>query len=261
MSTRHRVLRVSLIFLLVVSVGEGVMSTLFAPFVRSVLHGTSDDYGFIVSVQAVGGIAGGLVAASIGDRLRASRMLGWGALAFGLIDLVMFLYPLAWLAVWPAAACMIVVGLPGALTLAGAMTLVVRYTGDSHRGRVFGALGVVEGIAVVAGTVAAGFLGQSIGIIPVLATQGCGYVAAGLFVLVALRPGADGKELASPGTLLSARSADRSMSTPSTGHRLEPAAQLRLGPQANAADQDAALLQQLPHGCAHGRRSIVDHDG
>ena len=192
MSTHQRVLRIVLIFLLVTCVGEGIMGTLFAPFVRSVLHGSSADYGFIVSAQAVGGIAGGLIAASIGDRVRASALFGWGAVAFGLIDLVMFLYPLAWVAVWPAAVCMVVVGLPGALTLTGALTLMQRNTADSHRGRVLGALGAAEGAAVVAGTIAAGFLGQTVGIIPILAAQGGGYVVAGLLVLVALRPAASG---------------------------------------------------------------------
>lgn len=187
LSAHQRVLRVVLTFLLITCVGEGIMSTLFAPFVRSVLHGSVRDYGLIVAAQAIGGIAGGLIAASIGHRVRASRMFGWGAMAFGAIDLVMFTYPLAWVAVWPAAVCMIVVGLPGALTIAGVMTLVQRDAGESHRGRVFGALGAVEGVAVVAGTIAAGFLGQTIGIIPVLATQACGYLAGGVLVLVALR--------------------------------------------------------------------------
>ena len=187
MVTRQRVLRVILIFLLITCVGEGIMSTLFAPFVRSVLHGSAADYGFIVSAQAVGGIAGGLIGASAGHRIRASVLLGWGAVTFGAVDLVMFLYPLAWVAVWPAAVCMVVVGVPGALMLAGAMTLLQRNAADSHRGRVFGALGAVEGVAIVAGTIAAGFLGETVGIIPVLATQGGGYVLAGLLVVVALR--------------------------------------------------------------------------
>jgi Na+/melibiose symporter-like transporter len=185
--TRQRVLRVILIFLLITCVGEGIMSTLFAPFVRSVLHGSAADYGLIVSAQAVGGIAGGLIGASAGHRIRASVLLGWGAVTFGAVDLVLFLYPLAWVAVWPAAVCMVVVGVPGALMLAGAMTLLQRNAADSHRGRVFGALGAVEGVAIVAGTIAAGFLGQTVGIIPVLATQGGGYVLAGLLVVVALR--------------------------------------------------------------------------
>jgi len=186
-SAGQRVLRVVLVFLAVTCVGEGIMSTLFAPFVRSVLHGSGQDYGFIVAAQAVGGIAGGLIAAALGHRARAVLLFGWGAVAFGAVDLVVFLYPLAFVAVWPAVACMIVVGVPGALMLAGALTLMQRATADGSRGRVFGALGAVEGLATVAGTIAAGFLGQTAGIIPVLAAQGGGYLIAGVAVLAALR--------------------------------------------------------------------------
>jgi Major Facilitator Superfamily len=78
--------------------------------------------------------------------------------------------------------------------MAGAMTLIQRDTAGSHRGRVFGALGAVEGLAVAAGTVAAGFLGQAVGIIPVLAVQGGGYVAAGLLVVVTLRHEPPGRQ-------------------------------------------------------------------
>ncbi|MGH3448512.1 MAG: MFS transporter, partial [Nocardioidaceae bacterium] len=67
LSTHHQVLRVIMIFLLVTCVGEGIMSTLFAPFVRSTLAGSGQEYGLIVSVQAVGGIVGGLLAASVGE--------------------------------------------------------------------------------------------------------------------------------------------------------------------------------------------------
>jgi Na+/melibiose symporter-like transporter len=186
-TTHHRVLRIIGVFLLVTSLGEGIMGTLFAPFVRTVLHGSGQEYGVIASIQAVGGIAGGLVAASLGDRVRASRLFGWGAVLFGAIDLAMFLYPLVFVSVWPAAVCMLVVGMPGALSLAGTMTLLQRNANDSHRGRVFGALGAVEGVAVVLGTLAAGFLAELIGIIPVLAAQGGGYLLAGLYVVIALR--------------------------------------------------------------------------
>ena len=161
-SARQRVLRVIMIFLLVTSVGEGIMSTLFAPFVRSVLHGSADGYGLVVSAQAVGGIVGSLLAAATGDRFRPARLLGWSAVLFGAIDLAMFLYPLAWVAVWPAAVCMVVVGLPGATLLAAAMTLFQRATSDGHRGRIFGTLTAVEGLALVVGTITAGFLGQAI---------------------------------------------------------------------------------------------------
>jgi Na+/melibiose symporter-like transporter len=183
----QRVLRVIFAFVLVTSVGEGIMGTLFAPFVRDVLHGSAEAYGLIVSVQAIGGIVGGLVAASVGHRVSAAHLFGWGSVVFGVVDLTMFLYPLVWVQVWPAAACMIVVGVPGALTVAGFMTLFQRSTADAYRGRVFGAMGLVQSVAMVVGAVGAGFLGSSVGIVPVLAFQGGGYLVAGCAIVVLLR--------------------------------------------------------------------------
>ena len=58
--------------------------------------------------------------------MRAGRLLSYGAVAFGLVDLAIFLYPLGYVAVWPAVAGMIIVGLPGALTLAGLITLCLQ---------------------------------------------------------------------------------------------------------------------------------------
>ena len=75
----------------------------------------------------------------------------YGAVAFGLVDLAIFLYPLGYVAVWPAVAGMIVVGLPGALTLAGLITLFQRSSEDAYRGRVFGAVSALEGVTVLAG--------------------------------------------------------------------------------------------------------------
>jgi Na+/melibiose symporter-like transporter len=191
LATRHRVLRALMIFALVTSVGEGTMSTLFTPFVERVLHGTPQDLGLIMAAQAIGGIVGGVIAAGSGHRFQAGRLMCYGAVAFGLIDLAIFLYPLGYVAVWPAVAGMIVVGLPGALTLAGLITLFQRSSEDAYRGRVFGAVSGLEGITVLAGTLGSGYLSRLAGIIPVLAVQGGGYVVAGLAMLVWLkeRPG------------------------------------------------------------------------
>jgi Na+/melibiose symporter-like transporter len=207
LSVRHRLLRALMIFALVTSIGEGIMSTLFTPFVEHVLHGSSQAFGLVVAAQAVGGIAGGVVAASAGHRVRASRLLSVGALVFGLVDLAIFLYPLGYVAVWPAVAGMIIVGVPGAMALAGLITVFQRNTEDSYRGRVFGAISTAEGVAVLAGTLAAGYLSRLAGIIPVLAIQGGSYVAAGLAMLVWLKenaadrsqPAEDPDQVPSPG--------------------------------------------------------------
>ncbi len=55
-----RPLLVILVFMSISQLGEGIMGTLFAPFVKDVLHGTGSQYGLIVGIQAVGGIIGGI---------------------------------------------------------------------------------------------------------------------------------------------------------------------------------------------------------
>jgi hypothetical protein len=133
------------------------------------------------------------------------------------VDLAIFLYLLGYVAVWPAIAGMIIVGLPGALTLAGLTTLFQRNSEDSYRGRVFGALGAVEGVTVLAGTLGAGYLSRLAGIIPVLTIQGGGYVVAGLAMLAWLKQDADGSHADAGGLEQAAGVADegRAPSTPS----------------------------------------------
>jgi predicted MFS family arabinose efflux permease len=180
-------MRLLLAFCLVTAVGEGVMSTLFAPFVSSVLGGDGTAYGLIVSSQAIGGIAGGLVAAAVGSRLPAATMWGVGAFCFGLVDLTLFCYPLISDSLLPAFACMIVVGLPGAFTVAGMVTVLQDLTEDGTRGRIFGAITAAESVAVLIGITAAGVLGDVVGIIPILVFQGLGYVIGGLVIFTQRR--------------------------------------------------------------------------
>jgi predicted MFS family arabinose efflux permease len=182
-----RVVRVLLVFTLVTCTGEGIMGALFAPYVRSVLHGGPQLLGTLSSVQAVGGLAGGAVVATAARDWSPVRMLGVGAVLFGLVDLAIFVYPLVVVSPWPAIAGMVVVGPPGAALSAGMMTLYQRSTVDAQRGRVLGLAFFAQSLAVVVGTTGAGLLGSVVGIVPVLAFQGVGYVAAGALVLTMLR--------------------------------------------------------------------------
>jgi MFS family permease len=113
-------------------------------------------------------------------------MLGVGAVLFGLVDLGIFVYPLVVVSPWPAIAGMVLVGTPGAALTAGMMTLYQRSTVDERRGRVLGLAFFVQSLAMVVGTTGAGFLGATVGIVPVLAFQGVGYVVAGALVLTTL---------------------------------------------------------------------------
>ncbi len=180
------VIRTLVVFTLITSTGEGIMGTLFAPYVRHVLHSGAQVYGLISGVQAIGGVIGGFLVASLAERWSPVVMLGVGGIIFGLVDLAIFLYPLVWVSPWPAVAGMIVVGLPGAVTVAGLMTLFQRHTVDAERGRVFSLGSLASSVSVVVGSLAAGLLGGTVGIMPVLAMQGVGYVVAGMLMLVSL---------------------------------------------------------------------------
>jgi MFS family permease len=181
-----RTVRVLAAFTLITSFGEGIWGTLFAPYVRSVLHGGAEALGVISGIQAVGGVVGGLFVATVGSRWAPQRMLGFGALVFGAVDLAIALYPLGYVHAWPAAALMVVVGLPGALASAGLLTLFQQATDDRERGRVFALLLLVRAAFQVLGSLTAGLLGGAIGIVPVMAWQGCGYVLAGALVVLLL---------------------------------------------------------------------------
>ncbi|MFT4167169.1 MAG: MFS transporter [Microlunatus sp.] len=182
-----RALLVVVFFYAASGVGEAVMGTLFAPFVSDVLHATAQTYGTILSVQAVGGILGGLLLTALGHRLTPRALFGWGAVMFGLLDLALFLYPLLTDAVWPALVLIGLVGVPGAALFAGALTVFQTATEDTNRGRVFGTLTTLQNAAMLIGTPIAGLLAGHLGIVAVISIQGVGYVVAGLVALVGLR--------------------------------------------------------------------------
>ena len=81
---RSRVLKVLLVFSLITAVGEGIMGTLFTPYVKDVLEGNAATLGTVSSAQAIGGILGGFVAAAAGRRWSSRALFGWGAVVFGL---------------------------------------------------------------------------------------------------------------------------------------------------------------------------------
>jgi MFS family permease len=181
---RSRVLKVLLAFSLITAVGEGIMGTLFTPYVKDVLEGNAATLGTVSSAQAIGGILGGFVAAAAGRRWSSRVLFGWGAVVFGLVDLAIFVYPVAYVAAWPAVLGMALVGFPGAVMIAARTTLLQDHSTDEQRGRIFALLFAVSALSLAVGAVTAGFLGESLGIIEVLALQGGGYVLAGVMVLL-----------------------------------------------------------------------------
>lgn len=182
-----RALVVIVVFFAVSGLGEATMGTLFAPFVADVVGGTGSVFGTIMAAQAIGGIVGGLLVTAAGHRFRPKTLFAWGAVAFGIGDLALFLYPLVSQQIWPAIVLIAVVGLPGAALFAGMLTIFQTNTPGHARGRVFGVLTTVGNLAMLASTFAAGALAQQFGILPVISIQGIVYVLVGIVVVIALR--------------------------------------------------------------------------
>jgi predicted MFS family arabinose efflux permease len=179
---RHPVLRALLVFFVITRVGEGLLGTLFVPWATDVLGTDAAGYGWILSAQAVGGLAGALVVGRFGSRIQPLRLFVAAAISFGLIDLALFTYPAFFPVLAPAIIGMVIVGVPGAAMGAAIATLQQTYAPDSHRGRVVGGLMAIGALGSLVGAIGAGLLGQVVPIVPLLIVQGSGYVVAGLAV-------------------------------------------------------------------------------
>jgi MFS family permease len=176
------VLRALLVFGTITAIGEGLTITLFVVWTTDALHSDATGYGWVLATQAIGGLAGALVIARLGARLRPLPLLIGSALAFGAIDLVLFTYPVVYPYIGPALVMLVIVGVPGAGLGAATTTLQQSETQDSHRGRVVSAISAVAGIGALVGTVTAGILGEFLPVILLLIMQGSGYLIAGTAV-------------------------------------------------------------------------------
>jgi MFS family permease len=187
--THHRILATLLVMVAISSVGEGIFSVLFVIFVNEVLGGGALEFGWIMSGQAVGGLTGGVVIAALGSRLRVrpARLLGWSAIIFGLIDLLIFNLPVYIPSLALVIGLIALVGLPGAAFGTSFMTLLQTSVSDEFRGRLFGTINTSSALLRFAGMVLAGTLGNVVGIVPVLNIQGFGYVVVGFMALFFLR--------------------------------------------------------------------------
>ncbi|HLW01185.1 MAG TPA: MFS transporter [Ktedonobacterales bacterium] len=183
---RERVLGVLFSFQAITSLGEGVIGVLFIVFVSRVLHGGAAQVGWLMSAQAIGSLVGGVLIGWIGSRLVSRWWIGWCAVAFGLIDLVIFNSPAFFPVFLLTFALFVLVGLPAVAMLTGFNALQQMATPDAYRGRVSSTFFTTGALLGLLGTTIAGALGDHLGVVTVLNIQGGVYVLAGVLVLLLL---------------------------------------------------------------------------
>ncbi len=182
-----RLIVVLFIFTAITGVGEGIISALFVPFVTKVLGGNGLAFGWILSAQAVGGLAGSFVVGHVSGRIAPARLLGIGAILFGLTDLAVFWYPFFVPGIVLALLFMVLAGVLATGIGVSFLTMQQTAVSDAYRGRLLGAFGTTSALVGLIGSATAGVLGDRIGIVPVISVQGFGYLAAGVMVTVTMR--------------------------------------------------------------------------
>lgn len=184
---RHtRLLNVVLCAMTLAAFGEGAFSVLIAPFVHEAFSGSALEFGWVMSAQAVGGIVGGLLVGWL-RHIPPERLFALGLLYLGLIDLVLFNYAALVPSIVPMLVLMVVVGAPATAIGAGYTALLQTSLEDRFLGRVFGLVDAVSALALLVGTVAAGVLGDLVGVTTLVKVQGSAHALAGLLVLAGLK--------------------------------------------------------------------------
>lgn len=184
---QSRIVTLLFIIIAITSVGEGVMATLFIPFVTDILQGEAAAVGWLMSAQAIGSTIGGVWVSGLDGRIKPYRLLGWGALGLGVIDLAIFNYPYFLSGIALALLLIALAGFPVSALQTGLLTLFQTSVEDRYRSRVFGAYGTTTALLNLVGMGLASVLGNPLGIVPVINVQGVAYVAAGTVGLVLLR--------------------------------------------------------------------------
>jgi len=179
----NRVLGVVFGVIAFTSLGEGVMGAIFWVWVDEALDGGTLEAGWLMSAQAVGGLLGAVVIGAWAKGASPARLLGWGAIGLGAIDLVIFNYPAFLSGIWLGLLLMAIVSVPATAFGAGFTTTIQTETADAYRGRVFGALNTTMALLMIVGAALAGAVTGRLGATTVLTVQSASYVVAGLFAL------------------------------------------------------------------------------
>lgn len=169
---------VSAIFIIigVLMVGEGIIQVLFAPYTERVLHSAPLVLGSLLSAQAVGGILGSLAIPRLGKKITPGHLMGFCGLVFSSVIAVMALIPVV-----PVILPLIAIAGAGAVGFFIPMiTLLQTTVANEFQGRIFGALGAIQAIALLVGMGAASGFSDRIGIVPML------LVDAGFSILASL---------------------------------------------------------------------------
>jgi MFS family permease len=159
---------------------------LFIVYVVQRLDAGDTAVGLLRGVQAIGGVAGGLLVGVLIRRFTPQALVGWGYVVFGAISMLTWnLYPVT-TAIWVYAGLFIVVGIPAVATSAGTITIVQQVTPADALGRVLASVETLGGAAQGLGLLVAGLLVQRLDVVAILNGQATVYILCGVIGVIFL---------------------------------------------------------------------------
>ncbi len=170
-------------------IAEGIFLVMLVPFVKIVLHGGAQDFGWLASAQAVGGLVGSAVIGRLGKVIRPAILIPSCGFLFGLCDVALALAP-GHLGLAPLVTALVMIGLAGAPIVGffiGLQALLQGSVADQYRGRVFGAFSTIVALMTLCGQGIGSALGDRVGVVPLIALAGCFDILASGVAFVFLR--------------------------------------------------------------------------
>ncbi|MBB5954143.1 MFS family permease [Saccharothrix tamanrassetensis] len=209
------------------ALSQGMFVVLFVVFVTERLGGAEAEVGLLRGIQAVGGLAGGLVVGLLARRTSAWSLLGWSVVVFSVIAAVGWNGPHVTTAFAFYLVTFALCGAPGVIAGAGMMSVLQLHTSDASRGRVMATFGSLYDGFQALGMVLAGALAVPLGLTVLLDLQAGLYLVAGVITFLI---GSSARSTASSGRVrLRGRGPSRRASSSATADREEGAAPTRPG--------------------------------
>ena len=179
------VLRSLFMIELLIVLADGPLTAMLAPFVRQTLDRTNADFGVLLSVRGVAGVAGGFVIAHVAHKFRNDRMMGACLLVIG-VGVV----AIAIIQNYPLTLVIMVLGGPAIVGMNTTfITMLQRNSEDRVRGRIFALLGAFSGVIFLMSTVIGSVATKVMSPPTIMLISGLTYTAAGIgaFLLLANR--------------------------------------------------------------------------
>lgn len=159
-----------------------MMDPLYAPFVHDILQAGSAMFGWILTVQGIGGVLGGFLIGLWAERIKPAYLFGISAIIVGIVLLSMFQsrsLPLVFVFAFVA-------GIPSVGARVGLQTLIQESVADAYRGRVGGMLTTVGSTLELLSVGFAGIMAEKVGIVPILSLAAALTMLAGAIGLYLL---------------------------------------------------------------------------